>query len=206
MKQFRSEAGGVRLLALALVAVVGLGAYAVIYRGHESHVAVAKAPRKSVLSSYAPAAKVVAHAVPAAPKPEAPVTVAPAATETRHPTRALRQQPASVRPASEAPAQPAPTPEPPPGPTEGTRVSTGAPDPPPEPLAISDVRIDALSPSTAQITFHTNLPATARASYGIDAPTVWTAAEPTGALEHQTVLSGLSFSTSYQVWLHAVDD
>src|SRR6266508_6400358 len=103
MKQFRSESGGVRLLALALVAVVGLGVYAVILRGHESRVAVAKAPQKSVLSSYAPAAKVVAHAVPAS-KPKAAVTVAPAQSEAPHPARALRQEAPAVRPASAAPA------------------------------------------------------------------------------------------------------
>ena len=202
MKQFRSESGGVRLLALALVAVVGLGVYAVILRGHESRVAVAKAPQKSVLSSYAPAAKVVAHAVPAS-KPKAAVTVAPAQSEAPHPARALRQEAPAVRPASAAPAQTAADPEPHP---EGPRVATETPPPPPEPLVISDAQVVALSPSTAQITFHTNLPATTRASYGIDSPTVWTAAEPSGTLDHQSVLTGLSFSTTYEVALHAVDE
>jgi hypothetical protein len=208
MKQFRSESGGVRLLALALVAVVGLGIYAVILRGDESRVAVAKTPQKSVLSSYAPAAKVVAQAVPAAPKPTATVSVAPAAqSETRHPARALRQEEPPVRPASEGPAAVVAAPEPPLEGTQGTtRVSTETPPPPPEPLVISDAQVVALSPSTAQITFRTNLPATTRASYGIDSPTIWTAAEPAGTLDHQTVLTGLSFSTTYQVWLHALDE
>jgi hypothetical protein len=71
---------------------------------------------------------------------------------------------------------------------------------------ISDSRVVAVSPSTAQIAFHTNLPATTRASYGIDAPVVWTASEPAGSLDHHVVLTGLTFSTTYQVWLHALDE
>jgi hypothetical protein len=208
MRQFRSEAGGVRLLALALVAVVGLGVYAVIVRGHDSPRPVAAAPpHKSVLSSYAPAAKVVAHAVPAAPKAKTAASVLlPAQVHARPAASVLPREDTSVRPAQEVPAGSAAEPEPPLEGTQGTRVSTETPPPPPEPLVISDAQVVALSSSTAQITFRTNLPATTRASYGIDAPTVWTAAEPTGTLEHQSVVTGLSFSTTYQVWLHAVDE
>jgi hypothetical protein len=207
MKQFRSESGGVRLLALALVAVVGLGVYAIMVRKHEARVVVA-APHKSVLSSYAPAAKVVAEAVPAVPKVR--IAPAPAVAPTGRATvRSTASKSAvSVQPASEVPVptKPATAPEPTLPEGAGSRVSAETPPPPPEPLVISDAQIVALSPSTAQITWRTNLPASTRASYGIDNPTVWTPAEPTGTLEHQTVITGLSFSTTYQVWLHAVDE
>jgi hypothetical protein len=198
--------GSVRMLALALVTVIGLGIYAVIVSAHESRVAVAPHP-KSVLSSYAPAAKVAAHAVPAAPEPKPAVAPAPVAqSSTRRAGTAQRQKETDVRPASEVPTQTAPAPEPPLEGTQGVRVSADTPPPPAEPLVISDPRVVALSPSSAQITFRTNLPATTRASYGIDAPAVWTAAEPAGSLDHETVLTGLTFSTTYQVWLHALDD
>jgi hypothetical protein len=209
MKHFRSEQGGARLLALALIAVVGLGAYALIVRKHETRIVVVVAPpKKSVLSTYAPPAKVVAGAVPATPKvQQRPAAVAPAS----HPSVSVepaQHQSAAVRPAKEVPAVTrSAAPEPPPEGISGTtRAHTDLPPPPPEPLAISEAQIVALSPSTAQITWRTNLPATTRASYGIDSPTVWTQATPVGALEHQTVLTGLSFSTTYQVWLHALDE
>jgi hypothetical protein len=208
MRQFRSEKGGVRLLALALIGVVGLGAYALIVRKPDTRIVVVAPPQKKpVLSTYAPAAKVVADAVPATPK----VQVAPAVAPAPRPSVSVQpaqHRPAAVRPASKAPAvtrtaEPEPPPE---GASGTTRASADLPPPPPEPLVISDAQIMALSPSTAQITWRTNLPATTRASYGIDSPTVWTPAEPAGTLQHQTVVTGLSFSTTYQVWLHAVDE
>jgi hypothetical protein len=210
MKQFRSEQGGARLLALALIGVIGLGAYALIVRKPETRIVVVAPPKKPVLSTYAPAAKVVADAVPATPKAQtAPAAAAPAPRPSVS-VRPAQQRPAEVRPASKTPAvtrSAAPAPEPPPEGISGTtRASTDLPPPPPEPLVISDAQIVALSPSTAQITWRTNLPATTRASYGIDSPTVWTSPTPPGTLEHQTVVTGLSFSTTYQVWLHALDE
>jgi hypothetical protein len=207
MNEYRSLPGSVRLLALGLVAVIGLGIYAVIVKANESHVAVAPPHPKSVLSSYAPAAKVAAHAVPAAPEAKPAVAPAPVAqSSTRRAGTVSRHKDTAVRPASEVPAKPAAAPEPPLEATQGVRVSADAPPPPAEPLVISDPQVVALSPSSAQITFHTNLPATTRASYGIDAPAVWTGAQPAGSLDHQTVLTGLTFSTTYQVWLHALDE
>jgi hypothetical protein len=196
------------MLALGLVAVVGLGIYALIVRTQESHVAVAPTKPKSVLSSYGPAAKAAAHAVPAAPAPVEPVAApAPVAQSTaRHAAVPKPHKQIEVRPASAPPTETAVAAEPPLEGTTGIRVSTDTPPPPAEPLVISDPEVVALSPSSAQITFHTNLPATTRASYGIDAPAVWTASEPAGSLDHQVVLNGLTFSTTYEVWLHALDE
>ena len=207
MSPYRSDVRSVRALALAVVAVNGLGIYTLIVRAHHSPVPVAAPPPKSVLSSYGPAAKVVAGAVPAAPKVKPAASVAPPAqTRTRRAARVLRQEKPSARPARAVPTEIVAAQEPPAEETQGSRVAAETAGPPPEPLVISDARVVAVSPSGAQITFHTNLPATTRASYGIDAPTVWTEAEPTSTLDHQSVLAGLSFSTTYQVWLHAIDE
>jgi hypothetical protein len=207
VNEYRSLPGSVRMLALAVVTVIGLGIYAVIVNAYDSPVAVAPPHHpKSVLSSYGPAAKVAADAVPAAPKAKPVVAPAPVAqSNTRHEATASRHKAAEVRPASQSPAE-APAPEPPLQATTGIRVSADTPPPPAEPLVISDPEVVALSPSTAQITFRTNHPATTRASYGIDAPAIWTGAEPAGSLDHQVVLTGLTFSTTYQVWLHALDE
>jgi hypothetical protein len=203
----------VRPLALAALAVVGVGLSLLIVRPHGSRIAVATVTHKSVLSSDAPAAKVAADAVPATPKPTpapapAPaVSIAPAAhARTTH--AAVHPLPdAQVRAASGPP--PAWTAAPPaddtgPEPTM-PRVEADTATPPPEPLVISGARVEAVSASGAQITFQTNLPAQAVASFGIDGPAVWTPPETTHTLEHQAVLTGLSFSTTYHVWLHAVD-
>jgi hypothetical protein len=209
VNEYRALPASVRLLANALAAVIGLGIYAVIVSANESHVAAPAEKRpKPVLSSYGPAAKVTAEAVPAAPKVTRVVAPAPVAqTSTRRAAAPTRHRDAEVRPASSAPpTKPAVAPEPPLEGTQGVRVSADTPPAPPEALVISDPQVVALSPSSAQITFHTNLPATTRASYGIDAPAVWTAAEPAGSLDHQVALTGLTFSTTYQVWLHALDE
>ncbi len=203
----RRDAGRVRPLALALVALLGMGIALLMVRPHGEPVTAAKAPQKSVLSSFAPAAKVAAHAVPAVPKPAASptVTVSPAVEAPRsRPAHAVREGSVEVEQASRPPKH-APPAELPGQATTDTRVSAETPPPPPEPLALSDVRVIATSSSSVQIAFHSNLPAETRASYGIDTPAVWTAPEPSGTLDHQATITGLAFSTTYQVWLHAVD-
>jgi hypothetical protein len=208
LNEYRSLPRRVRLLAHALVAVIALGIYAVIVDAHESRIAVAP-PHDPVLGSYAPAAKAAApHTAPAPPKARPIAAPAPVTeTTTRRPARVNRRKEVAVRPASRARTKHvAAAPEPPLEGTTGVRVSTDTPPQPAEPLVISDPRVVSLSPSSAQIAFHTNLPATTRASYGIDAPVLWTAAEPAGSLDHQLVISGLTFSTTYQVWLHTLDE
>jgi hypothetical protein len=104
-----------------------------------------------------------------------------------------------------APRVPAAAQEPPPEVPTGGRGATETPSLPPEPLVISDVDVTALSASSARVTWRTNLEATTQAAYGSDAPIVWTPSEREATLEHESVVGGLSFSTTYRVWLHAVD-
>ena len=86
------------------------------------------------------------------------------------------------------------------------RIKTDAPPPPPEPLTISDTQILATSSSSVQVAFKTSLPAQTRVSYGIGTPVVWSDASSGDTLDHQATISGLAFSTTYQLWLHAVDE
>ena len=78
--------------------------------------------------------------------------------------------------------------------------------PPLETLAISDAQVVAVTSSSASITWKTNLPAQTQAAFGLDAPTIWSQPSADSLVEHQTVLTGLEFSTTYQVYLHAVDE
>jgi hypothetical protein len=210
MTPYRRDMGRVRPIALGIVALAGLAISLLISRPETVKI-TAPPEQKSVLSSYGPAAKAAAHAVPAVPKATPVVVAAPVAQSTaRHQATVKRPKDIEVRPATATPTEAAvaaaPTPEPPLEGTTGVRVSADGPPTPAEPLVISDPEVVALSSSSAQITFHTNHPATTRASYGIDAPAVWTGAETAGSLDHQVVLDGLTFSTTYQVWLHAIDD
>jgi hypothetical protein len=206
------DAGRARPLALALVALLGMGLALLMVRPHAEHVAAPKAPAKSVLSSFAPAAKAAAHAVPAAPKPAkaapAAVTVSPAvAAPRRHADSIVRAPVVEVQAASDNP--PAKGGETTPGepPDINTpRIETDAPPPPPEPLTITDPQVVAASSSSIQIAFKTSLPAQTRVSYGIGTPVIWSDASATDTLDHQVEIDGLAFSTTYQIWLHAIDE
>jgi len=88
--------------------------------------------------------------------------------------------------------------------TAAGRVAAETPPPPPEPLEISDAQVVSLSSSSARIRWRTTLPARTQTSYGLDEPVVWSAGDQS-QVEHESVLTGLSFSTTYKVVLHAVD-
>jgi hypothetical protein len=209
MTPYRRDMSRVRPIALGIVATGAMVVSILVARPEDSRIA-APPEQKSVLSSHGPAAKAAAHAVPAAPKPTPVVVATPVRQSAPAARRHSLPKPTDVvvATASEAPAKPAkaPAPEPPLEGTTGIRVSADAPPTPAEPLVISDPQVVALSPSSVRITFRTNHPATTRASYGIDAPAVWTSAEPAGSLDHDVVLQGLTFSTTYQIWLHALDE
>jgi hypothetical protein len=85
-----------------------------------------------------------------------------------------------------------------------TPPPAGSPTPPAPapPLAISDVQAVSLTPFSATVSWKTSEPVTARAAYGIDVPTLWTAPEA-AAVDHTATLTGLSFDTSYRVSLDA---
>jgi hypothetical protein len=87
-----------------------------------------------------------------------------------------------------------------------SRSAAVASTPPLEPLEISDPQPVAITSSSARLTWKTNVPAQTQAAYGFDAPTIW--AQPSGdrLVEHESVLTGLEFSTTYQVYLHAIDE
>src|SRR5256714_2012514 len=86
------------------------------------------------------------------------------------------------------------------------RSPAETPPPPLEPLAISDAQVVSVDSAGARITWKTNVPAQTQAAYGLDAPTIWGQPSGDSLIEHESVLTGLEFGTTYQVYLHAVDE
>jgi hypothetical protein len=89
-------------------------------------------------------------------------------------------------------------------PTTTTTTTTPAQPvgPPPE---IENVHTVSLTPFSATIAWRTNVPATSRIAYGLDAPVLWTAPN-IASTEHQATLTGLTFSSSYKVAVTAVNE
>jgi hypothetical protein len=194
-----------RTFILALVALGGIWIGLVIQRSQTAPptaVTVAAGPQRTSL----PASKLV-H-VPglkrlAAAKPVAAKTTPRVRPNTRVPTRQtpdVRVAPVARKPASKA-APPKTEPIP-----EDNRSPADSPPTPVEPLAISNVQVLDVTSSSARITWQTNVPAQAQTAFGLDAPTVWAQPSSDSLIEHQSVVSGLEFSTTYQVFLHAVDE
>src|SRR5438309_822796 len=68
--------------------------------------------------------------------------------------------------------------------------------------AIADATILSVTESSVTLTWRTGEPASSRIAYGLDAPTLWTPADaPT--VEHSATVSGLSYSTTYRLWIQA---
>jgi hypothetical protein len=89
---------------------------------------------------------------------------------------------------------------------EDTRDYAESPPPPLEPLAISNVQVSALTSSSARVTWQTNVPTLEQTAFGLDAPTIWTAPSSAVRIDHESVITGLEFSTTYTAYLHAVDE
>lgn len=94
------------------------------------------------------------------------------------------------------------------GATDCAALSSVPELPPPTteiPLKLSGVRVSGLSPFSATISWHTSLPAASRLAYGLpeSGPTLWRFADGF-RVDHSVTLSGLSFATSYRVWLSAI--
>ena len=87
-----------------------------------------------------------------------------------------------------------------------SRSAAVASTPPLEPLEISDPQVVSVTSSDARLTWKTNVPAQAQAAYGFDAPTIWSQPSGDRLVEHESVLTGLEFGTTYQVYLHAIDE
>ncbi len=190
-----------RTLILALTAFGGIWIALVIQRTHPVPAAAfASGPQPVDF----PAPKLV-H-VPGLNRPVAATPIANVSPRVRPFTRVpTKQTPdVQVRLAAAKPAEPAP------GATvlvpQDSRSVAETPAPPLEPLAISDAQVVSVTSSSARLTWKTNVPAQTQASYGLDAPTIWTQPSGDSLVEHESVLTGLEFGTTYQVYLHAVDE
>jgi hypothetical protein len=89
---------------------------------------------------------------------------------------------------------------------ESSRGYAESPPPPVEPLAISNVTVSGLTSSSARVTWRTNVPTLEQTAFGLDGPVIWTPASSAVGIEHESVISGLEFSTTYTAYLHAVDE
>ena len=87
-----------------------------------------------------------------------------------------------------------------------SRSAAVASTPPLEPLEIADAQVVSVTSSSARITWKTNVPAQAQTAFGLDAPTIWTQPSGDSLVEHESLLAGLEFGTTYQVYLHAIDE
>jgi hypothetical protein len=75
------------------------------------------------------------------------------------------------------------------------------------PLAIADLRVSSTSAFSATLTWRTTIPASSRIAYGLpeSGPSLWTTVRGVSPRRTAT-LSGLSFATTYRVWVTAVSD
>jgi hypothetical protein len=190
-----------RHVGLALVALTGIWIAVVIQRSH--------APATSALASRPQPADV------SAPRPKLvhveglsrPVAATPIVKVRSHPHVATPAAPARVQDVQVSPLE---TTEPSSAGAvaidEDTRAAAVTPPPPPDPLEITDGQVIALSSTSARLTWRTNVPTPTQAAFGLDAPTIWTQASSESLVEHEAVLTGLEFSTTYKVYLHAVDE
>jgi hypothetical protein len=87
-----------------------------------------------------------------------------------------------------------------------SRSAAVASTPPLEPLEIADTQVVSVTSSSARITWKTNVPAQAQTAFGLDAPAIWTQPSGDSLVEHESLLAGLEFGTTYQVYLHAIDE
>jgi hypothetical protein len=196
-----------RTLILALIALGGIWIALVIQRTHP-------VPAAAFASGHQPAdfpaPKLVR--VPGLNRPVAAAPVADASPRVRPFTRVPTKQTPDVQVSLAA------------GRTTGKTTKSGAAasatvlvpidnrsaavasTPPLEPLEIADTQVVSITSSTARITWKTNVPAQAQTAFGLDAPTIWTQPSGDSLVEHESLLAGLEFGTTYQVYLHAIDE
>ena len=98
-----------------------------------------------------------------------------------------------------------------PGPAQTTQFDAPTTEPAPTttvpatPIVISDVHTVSLTPFSATIAWRTSEPVGSRIAYGPGTPTLWTAEDP-AAIEHVADVSGLTSSSSWNVWVTARAD
>ncbi len=90
-------------------------------------------------------------------------------------------------------------------PSDTTPITTSPAAPTGPPPEIVNVHTISLTPFSAQLAWRTNVPATSRIAYGIDAPVLWTAPS-VASTEHQATLTGLNFSSSYKIAVTAANE
>jgi hypothetical protein len=197
-----------RQIILALIALSGVGLALLIQRTHEPPApAFAAGPQPSDFPAPLKLKQVPGLARPVAVtpivRPSRPARAAlisvparPRPTKPARPRHAKRTDGQSARPAPDSTVEIA----------DDTRSVATTPPPPLEPLAISAQQVTALTSSSARITWRTNVPTQTQTAFGLDAPTIWAQPSGQGVVEHQSVLEGLDYSTTYQVYLHAVDE
>jgi hypothetical protein len=196
-----------RQAILALIALAGIWVGVVMQRSHHGHQPAAFSAGPAPPDFPAPAAKPkLVHvkglsrpasatpiAVKVAPRPyvHAPGGVAAKPSRSRH--VGVKPKPAEQPTGIEA----AP---------DDSRNYAEAPPPPLDPLTITNVQVSALTSSSAQITWQTNVPTLEQTAFGLDSPTVWTAPSSAVRIDHVSDITGLEFSTTYTAYLHAVDE
>jgi hypothetical protein len=190
-----------RTLILALTALGGIWIALVIQRAHP-------VPAAAFASGPQPA-DFAAPKLVRVPGLNRPVAAAPIANVsprvhpfTRVPTKQtpdVQVHLAAGKPAKPAPSATVVVPQ-------QDRSYAETPPPPLDPLAISDAQVVSVDSSSARITWRTNVPAETQAAYGLDAPTIYEPPSTDSLVEHVSVLTGLEFGTTYQVFLHAIDE
>jgi hypothetical protein len=193
-----------RQLILALIALAAIWVGVYVQRSHHAHARAALAAGPTPPDFPAPEhAKLVR--VPGLNRPASatPIVVKAAPRPYVHATGR------TVKPARAAHPKVKPASKPASGTElvdEDTRDYAESPPPPLEPLAISNVQVSALTSSSARVTWQTNVPTLEQTAFGLDAPTIWTAPSSAVRIDHESVITGLEFSTTYTAYLHAVDE
>ncbi len=90
-------------------------------------------------------------------------------------------------------------------PSDATTTTTTPAQPVGPPPEIENVHTISFTPFSATIAWRTNVPATSRIAYGLDAPVLWTAPN-IAATEHHATLTGLTFSSSYKIAVTASNE
>ena len=196
-----------RQLILALIALAGVWVGVLVQRTHHGSPAAAFASGPQPADFPAP--KLVHVAGLKRPAAQTPIVAvararrqlvsAPAHASFPHPPSLAHSTKVMKRHAPEPPNREEEVPD-------SGRSYADAPPPPLEPLEITDAQVVGLTSSSARITWRTNVPTQTQTSFGLDAPTIWTEPGGDSVIEHESVVSGLEFSTTYTIYLHAVDE
>ena len=74
-------------------------------------------------------------------------------------------------------------------------------------LGLSDVRVAAISPFSATVTWRTSTPAHGRAAFGLpeNGASLWSS-QTVNTLEHRATVRGLQWGTTYRVWMTSFTD